>query len=355
MSNRVQRIDMRRSVEFAAAAMGLRLDANEAAAFARSLEYIFTETYDVEYPGNKARQIFAVDSRVPAWAESYTYRAWDEKGEASFVNNFGRDFPTVEAIAFETTQKVKSMGASYSYSIQEMRAAAGTGLPLDTKKAQAARNVMERLFEKTAWKGDSSTGLYGILTAPGVQGSGTTVKAMDGSTYTPPAAGTISQAWWQKVAATGKIQQASGFTPAGAVADVAGLVAQIAYQTNGLHQADTLVVDVGTYAFLNTTPAHPTYNSDSLMKFMMDSLPTLRRVEWSPYLNDAGANSRARMIVMDSSKEVVSLIVPQEFEQFAPQPVNMAFHVPCHMRNGGIEVRRPLAIATADGHQGANA
>ena len=66
-------------------------------------------------------------------------------------------------------------------------------------------------------------------------------------------------------------------------------------------------------------------------------------------LNKAGASSLGRIMAYERTPEVLSLVISQEFEQFAPQTKNLAFMVPCHMRTGAVQVRYPKAVAYMDG------
>ena len=62
-----------------------------------------------------------------------------------------------------TTAIIKSLGDSYGYSIQEMRASRMAGKSLDTRKAESARYQIDYLNNKIAWNGDAETGLKGVL------------------------------------------------------------------------------------------------------------------------------------------------------------------------------------------------
>lgn len=336
---------------------GLTLDSSQAAMFARQLETVFTETYDVEYPENKGRVFFPVDSRVGPGDETYTYRTFDMKGLATVINNYADDFPDAEVVASETRQSVRSLGAGYSYSIQEMRAAAKAGLPLDQKKAQAAREIMERKLDLISFIGDPNSGLYGFFTCPGVQGSGTTVTNIDGSSYSAAAALTPAHAWTQA-----NINSATT-TPAGIVADLNAMTAQIFTKTMGIYTGDALLLGTIDYSILAQNLSHPTYNDGTILQMVLASSAFLKSCDWSPRLDtvfqSGGAvgtpstpGTKPGVAVWARNPRVCSHIIPQEFEQFAPQPVGMKFKVPCHMRTGGLEVRYPLAIAVMRGTQG---
>jgi len=121
-----------------------RLDANQVLFMARQLEYIFTQTYDIKRPDFKARQLIPVDTRVPAGAETFTYRTYEQTGTADLVHNYSSELRDADVKGSETAQRMVSIGNSYHYSIQDMRAAAFAGQPLDALKARSARYAMER-------------------------------------------------------------------------------------------------------------------------------------------------------------------------------------------------------------------
>lgn len=337
---------------------GMVLDSSQAALFARQLEYVFTETYDVEYPENKGRVFFPVDSRVGPGDETYTYRTFDMKGKAQFADNYAEsDFPDATVVASEYRQAVKSLTVGYSYDIQEMRAAAKAGIPLDVKKAQAAREVMERKLDYVCFLGDTATGLYGFFTAPGVQGSGTTVTNIDGSTYSAAARLTPAHAWTQANINSGTT------TPAGIVADLNVMTAQVLTKTDGIYVADSLLLGLVDYTILAQNLSHPTYNDGTILQMVLASSAFLKSCDYSPRMDEVfqsggavGTNTnpgtKPAVAAWSRNARVASHIIPQEFEQFAPQPSGMRFKVPCHMRTGGLEVRYPLAIAVMGGTQG---
>ena len=105
----------------------LRLDAGETAALARQLEHIYAKTYDVKYAELKARRFIPIDTSVDAGAEFFTYRQWDIFGMAKLIANYADDLPRVDTLAREFAAPIKSLGASYGFSIQDMSRAAMSG------------------------------------------------------------------------------------------------------------------------------------------------------------------------------------------------------------------------------------
>ena len=304
-------------------------DAGETAVFARELEAIYAQTYDVQYPDLKARMLLPIDSRPNTADESYTYRQFDKFGEARMVNNYASDFPSADVLGKEFTQKIKSIGNSYQYSIQELRVAAKVGRPLDAMKASAAAYVMQQKLETIAATGDTATGLVGFSNAPNILSVTKGAQALGTTWFT--AAG---------------LQQA---TNAEILADINKMCQTIFSTTQGLWMPDTLVLDTANYGFLAVTPRSSTYTDDTILQYILKQSPWLTSIQFWPKLNTAGAGGKARIMAYKKDPMVVQLVIPQEFEQFAPQARNMAFIVPCHMRCGGVSVHYPKGVCLMDG------
>ena len=62
--------------------------------------------------------------------------------------------------------KPKDIGDSYGYSIQEIRRAAMAGMPLEARRATAARQAIDDKIDYIAWYGDTATNLKGFLDYP---------------------------------------------------------------------------------------------------------------------------------------------------------------------------------------------
>ena len=117
---------------------GMQFDSTQEASifFARELDYIKAQSYDVEYPQMTALSMFPISSEVPEGAETFTYYSYDKIGLAKIINNYATDLPRTDVKGKPTTGYVKSIGDSYGYSVQEMRASRMTGKSLDVRNRQ---------------------------------------------------------------------------------------------------------------------------------------------------------------------------------------------------------------------------
>ena len=98
-----------------------RTDADETSFFLRELEYVKSKTYDIVFPELKARKVIPVSFEAGPGAESITYRQFDQAGVAKIIANYGADLPRADVLGREFTSKIKSLGASYGWTVQEIR------------------------------------------------------------------------------------------------------------------------------------------------------------------------------------------------------------------------------------------
>src|SRR6185312_1984492 len=126
---------------------GKRFDAGETAFITRQLLYIKARTFDVKYTMFRARDFLPVSHEVPPGAEQWSFWSWDLVGMAKVIANYATDFESVDVFKTEVISNIKSLGAKYTYTIQDMRrvamAAPQGGGQLDYKRAAAARRVIE--------------------------------------------------------------------------------------------------------------------------------------------------------------------------------------------------------------------
>jgi hypothetical protein len=306
-----------------------RMDAQQVLTMARQLEQVLTQTYDIRRPDMKARSIIPVDTRVSSGAETWTYRTYEQSGAAKIIHNYGSELPDADVSGTETAARLVSIGASYHYSIQDMRAAAFAGQPLDAMKARAVRYAMERKLEVLAAVGDSKTGLVGLTNAPGI------------ITSTQVSSGT----WAAQIAAN------LANAVAAIIQDINKLRSDIFVNSQGVHGAPgtlSLLLPLAEYNLLNTNARSLTFTTDNILQYIVN-MCQLRDVDFWNELNTAAGDGTGMIVMYERSQDVLGLVISQEFEQFAPQAKNLAFMVPCHMRTGAVQVRYPKAVAKMTG------
>lgn len=301
----------------------IRNDAKFTAFLDKQLEFVKTETFDIVYPALKGRSLIPVNNSVNTGATTITYRQWDGFGAAQIISNYADDLPNVDVKAEEFISKIQSIGDSYEWSIQDLRASAMTGAQLDTRRAATARMVIENKIEDVAALGDADGGLLGFFNQPNV-----------------PLIAPITGDW------------AGAATPLQIIADLNKLVNSIITTSKQTFIPDTLVIDIAGHTILNSKPMSLTGDADkTVLKFFLDNNPYINNIEpwFKADLADA-AGTGERMCAYMRSPTVLTQEIPQEYESFPPQATNLAFKVPNHARIGGVIVYYPIAMAYMEGY-----
>ncbi len=300
-----------------------RMDAAESAFLSRQLEHIRAQTYDIKYVQLKGRAFCPVDNSVSPGAETVTYRQYDARGLAKIIANYADDLPRADVVAAEFTSKIRGIGSSYGYSLQEVRAARFAGVPLEQRKANAARKAIEEKLDKVAQTGDSAHGLLGILNQP------------NATVYSIPngAAGTAT--WSTK-------------TPDEVVKDMHGIVNNQISVTKEVEAPDTMILPIEQYQLVSSIRMGD--GSDkTILDFFLETSPYIKEVSPWYACDGAGAGATDRMVVYRKDPDAIVLVIPQEFEQLTPEQRGLQTITACHMRTGGVIMYYPLSMSYGDG------
>ncbi len=301
-----------------------RLDANESLYFARQLEYIRAKIYDIKRPKLSALEVFPIDSTVPEWAETVTYRMYDATGVSKIIASYADDLPMVGLSGQEFSSKVKSLGIAYEWSTAEIRAAAATNMPLVNKKATMAKRGDDIAVNKIAWFGDSAANLPGFFSNVNIP------------LYVVPADGTGASKLW------------STKTPDQKIRDMNGIVNTVFTQSKGVHVANELWLPLAQYVDIRNT-IRGSQSDATIWKVWSDANPgvTIRPIlELTAVPNYSNLDV---MVAIDNSVENLQLILPMPFREYPPQPQNLAWKVPCESRIGGVVIEYPFAMAIGTG------
>lgn len=334
---------------------GERYDSAGTAFTLRALTEVLAKTYDVKYPDLKARQILPVFSGIDPAAESYVWQQFDRQGGAKLIDSYGADLPSTEIMVQEFQTRCLSLGASYNYSIQDLRKAKMAGVPLETRKAMAARRTMEQAVEQIAF--------FGVAQVPATNlAAGAVSQALMFVPATPNTNDPMACYGFANfpglVVNTGTVNWlAAATTPAQIAADWNSQSLSIINTSKGVHSPDSVVMPLSTWGQLASTPRSITFTDDTVLQYLLKVNPWVKSVFWTNMLETAGLNqagntSAQRVMFLERNEENLSLIIPQEFEQLPPQAVNLMYKVPCHMRIGGIRVSYPKSIVAFDGTAG---
>lgn len=305
------------------------LDADGAVFFQRELEYIKARSYDVQYADLPARQLFPVSNEAGPIAETITYRVYDQVGMAKLISNNARDLPRVDVSGKEVTINVRPYGASYGYTIQEIRASQALGRSLDQRRANAARRAHEEALNKIAFYGDADAGLIGFFTHPNIP-TGAVAATGVGSTTE----------WVNK-------------TPDQILFDINDLFADIFETTKMVERGNTLLVPPSQYNYLMNTRLGDATGM-SIMTYLIANSAYLSSAADIVPVNELQASenpelSTDAMIAYNRNPEKIQLEIPLEFETLPAQARGLEFEVFTQSRMGGLNVYYPLSAAIATG------
>lgn len=300
--------------------------------FARELDHVKAQSYDVEYPEFTALNLFPISSDTDQGAETVTYYTYDKQGLAKIIENYSTDLPRADVVGKSSYAQVKSIGASYGYSAQEMRASRMAGKSLDYRKAEAARYQIDNLTNRIAWAGDAASGLLGVLSV------GQNIPL-----YTLTAGISSNRTKWTEKTADEILD------------DINGMAKQVAKTTRNVERPDTLCVPAEVYMDISTRRIPDTQTT--VLSFLLDHAPYIKDVvstselesdatDTNPYA--ASSNLGVAFLFKNDARKL-SLENPMAFYQYPVQVTGLETIIPCEARTAGVLVYYPLSCLIAVG------
>ncbi len=299
--------------------------------FARQLETIKAQSYDVKYAGLKFREVFPISNESGEGATSITYRTYDQTGIAKFIGSYGKDIPRADIGGKETTIAVKGMAIAFGFTLQEIRSAAMTGLPLDSRKSAAAVRGTETTMNKIAFFGDADQGLLGFYTHPNIPVA-----------VAPNGAG-ASPLWSLK-------------TPDEIILDLNNAVNDIFTDSLMVEVPDTLALSPARHALIATTPRAS--NSDTtILEFFVQNNPHIASTANIVPLNECSAAVRNEnglsnvdvMFAYRNSSDAMEFEEPMPLKFHPEQRDGLEILVPGEARTAGLNVYYPLSANIVTG------
>lgn len=298
----------------------LRLDANESSFLTRQLDYVKAQIYDVLYTELSSFRLFPIAGDANPGANTITYRVRELIGKAKVIANYGDDLPRVNVNRREVSTPVRSIGCSYGWSTQDIRAAMMAGVSLQADDAMAAVRAHNQTINDIAWHGDAAYGLPGLGTS-----------------------GVVSNS---SAALTGAWLGASGDEIVG---DVNELLTSIITASGGVERADTVAMPSTWLAYIGAK-ARSDGTDSSVLTFLKMQWPGVEFTSAEELT--AWSASDDAMLALRRDPAKLSLEIPLGYTEQPIQQENLAFTVATESRVGGVVVRYPGSIAIRTGIQG---
>lgn len=309
---------------------------SEGVFFARQLEYIQAQSYDVLYPQLKGRDIFSTNTEGGEGINTITYRSYDKRGEVQVIAGKATDLPRSDISGKEFSIKVSTLGGSYGYSRQEIAAAKLTGMPLDARKAEAVRRAYEEKVNQLIWFGDADNQINGLFGG----------KAGDPWSF-------ISNAAVAGSAASGNTAWNGDKTPDEVVADLTLALSNMVSSTKQIHTPNKILMSVASRNFLMNTPR--SLQSDmSILNWFIANNAYITSADQIVAVNEladvfgpvpsATAGGQG-FIVMEESSENARLREPFPMINMPVQYRGLELEINSYGRFAGLEIIRPAAFS----------
>lgn len=296
-----------------------RLDAAVATAFiAQELEHLKSKTYDVTKVALRSRDFIPISNDAHPGVEVITYDQYDSFGEAAVVENYSKDFPRVDVDKLRFSDAVVSLGDSYGYNVQELRAIAMTGSRLNDARAMQARRGQEAKLDRIAALGLPKIGKTGFLNNANVDLFATALA-------------------WEMTTPAATIKR-----------DLGAIVQNIVVNSDQVWAPDTLLLPTSAFAIASEV-SFGTDNPKSVLAVFLEQSPYIKSIDQWTRLDGAGAGGVDRIVAYLRDPMVLELEIPQEYEEMPPEVRGMEFLIHTHMRTGGTVIRYPMAVQYADG------
>jgi hypothetical protein len=299
------------------------LDAAENVFFQRQLEEIDARARDVKYAKLKGRMSVPTQP-LGAATETYTYRQFDKRAKPAPMQDMSDDLPLVNVTGAEFSFALRSFGLAFSYSRDEIAAAAKGGVPLDTMRATACREGLAQYIDSVCATGDTTFGLKGLLNLANTH------------VYSTPAGAAGSKAW------TGTNKK----TPDEVIADLNGMKRQVIVDTKEVESPTRLILPTSLHEYIANTPRSST-SDKTILKFWQENNPEVEITRWEKCAG-AGTSSSNRTVMYDPNVLNLSLLMAIEYEQLAPQDRNFTSVVNARVKTGGVIAPYPKSIIYGD-------
>lgn len=283
---------------------------------ARELETILARSFEVEYADIKYSQLIPISTEVGPGSDSFTYRVFDKQGSMKVIADKANDLPRADVLRKEISHPVRSLGASFAYTIQETRAAAMVqGMNLEQRRANAVRRAYEEKVQEIAFFGETPSGMKGFFNNDQVDK-------------------TVPNKWFD-TATTDEMLELLNEAPT-----------RLVQNSNMKEMPNTMLVPYNVYRIISTTPRSTTSDT-TVMEFFLRTNPMISAIEPINELEagkSGGALSKDRIVVYDRSPDKLQLHLPQPLEFLPPVRQALEFSVAAHARIGGLALYYPKSV-----------
>jgi hypothetical protein len=302
-----------------------RLDSGTTVFLERELTSIDPAKYMELFEGLRAMDFVPPISGIAPYDRSYEYSMWGITGEAKNLGPNARDLPRVGVTRKEASRSISPIGASYGWTVDDIRAAAAKGVPLEETTVIAAMMVIKRRLDQRIALGDTTLGYTGLANDAQIA---TDNSVSPVNTWTSAA---------DKLASLNKL-----------VADTRARLLQATEMPGGggipAFQRFQILLPTADYAAVKQTPASSNYPQSILQVFLDNNSEWVSGVaEWS--LLEGLDSGEGRAVCYPLSPAALGHATARLYTEEPPQANGLNIDVPCHASSGGCVIRYPVAFS----------
>lgn len=294
----------------------------------RNLE---AEIYSTRYRAYDYGSHVPVVTEGNQWAIGTMFRVDDATGQAKMLSGAGTDMPYNTVTRDLKAQDFAMLGAGWEWNIEEINQAALYGVGLETGKANAATQSVERLLNTIAMSGLTAKNWTGFVNNATVTATNVAADGTGASTY-----------WTAK-------------TPTLIIRDVNTLLSSIPTGSAEVERADTLRLPPAAFRDIASRAMGTGDGTLTVLEFLRkNNVYTAETgqpldIGTIPELATAAAGSTGRMVAYRKSKDVLRFHLPMpRFMLPIHQKSLMGFDTGIIARTGGTEIRLPKAMGYGD-------
>lgn len=284
---------------------------------ARNLEHLETEVRRQPFLELKSQELIAMIPGIDAGDEVTTHQVYTASGVAKFCASNATTYPMIDIATEPVTTRIHHSVIGTDYTLQELRAASKSNLPLDATRIIEMRHAEETLADKSCWIGDATWGVWGLTTHPNAIRQ-LSAYPFSGSTTAEQARATLNTCLREQIRLTA-----------------------------GQGRPNTMCMPGKIREFLmniyRTTVGGATGAKPVLVEFL-EAHPEIKNVEDVEWLAIEQNGTSDYIVFYNSDRRYIGQIFPLAFAMSPPQPKGVKFHIPAEMRHGGIKAYFPLML-----------
>lgn len=303
-----------------------RLDASTTVFLERELTAVDPRDYMELFEGLRATRFVPPCDGIAPYDSSYEYSMWSITGEAKNIGPNTRDLPRVGVKRTPHTRTISPIGASYGWTVDDIRKAAAKNVPLEKMTVIAAMMSIKRRLDRRIALGDTDLGFTGLINDAQILADNDVAPIGNFST----AANKLDSLNKLLADTRGRLKLATEM-PGGD-----GIPAFDRFQ---------ILLPPTDYATCKNTPASSNYPDSILDVFMRNNSEWVSGVDEWGYLEDLDSGTEGRAVCYPLNPAALGHATSRYYTEEPPQASGLNIDVPCHAASGGTVIRYSVAFS----------